>query len=252
MKKGPLSERTWGRIWARAIMNPAFRDTVEKSPREAVIEFLGDEVVPLFDPWKTIMVMHCSRPVYDALRVQLAADKASGGGIHKVQDLRDGVNLAADAFIINTINMLQGNEWILTKKKVGPPALGDPAPYSVRNFVPPLGAPNNPGGILTVTEWARVYAEAILDEDVGGPFFPLLKKDAAGAVRAFIDNHPGFFLHNVGAPILQLPTFNQIFTDGTLFAELQGNPNLLLQALADLDAGIESDYEVTLRICLCC
>jgi hypothetical protein len=258
MKKGPLSESTWGRIWARAIMNPAFRDTLEKSPRDAVVEFLGDEVVPLFDPWKTTMVMHCSRAVYNALRAQLAADKASG--TTRVRDLRDGLNLNTDVFALNIINMLEGNEWKLTDRSVGGRT------YKIKNFVPPHPpAPlpqKDPKGILRVTEWARIYAEAVLDEDRGGPFFPLLKRDAAEAVQEFIRRaYPNPFLHNIGAPILQLPTFNQIFTDIALFAELKRppsnptgptDPNLLLQALADLDAGIESDYEVTLRICLSC
>ncbi|NOT55028.1 MAG: hypothetical protein HOP18_10515 [Deltaproteobacteria bacterium] len=249
-KTGPLSERTWGRIWARAFTNPPFQKDFEKSPREAVKKFLGDFVEPLFDPKKNKKMKHCSFEIYDALDKRLTKDIASGGTEHFVRDLRAGQNLAHSE-ITTIINKLHGNEWLLVDKTK------PHQPHRFEKVIPKDrgGTPKPPTAPLTLTEWAMVYAEAVLS-DRGMPgaivgFYSLLKKDAAGAVQDFVNAAPATFPHNATAPILELPTSADIFSHPNRPGDITSQADLD-SLLKELEDDIDTDYECMLRICLSC
>ncbi len=248
MKPGPLSERTWGRIWAEAFINAGTKGGIEHSPRNAVLNFLGDFVEPLFDPEKTKKKKHCAKDVYDELEAQLKKDKQHD--THEVEKLRNGIDLQVPgSFQKKIIDMMHGNQWIL---------IDGPNRFILEQNIPRTRVGAKPAtDPLTLSEWARVYADAVIDDNMPppGPLYDLLKKDAAGAVQMFVSrNHPNSFPHNVSAPILKLPIFTELSTHKDLPPDLNPvtNPGVLQQLLTDLAADIETDYEVALRICLCC
>jgi hypothetical protein len=193
---------------------------------------------------------HCSHDVYEALEDRLKKDIASGGTEHFVRDLREGKNLAHPE-IQKIIGKLHGNEWLLIDKTMPnvPKRFMQVIPKDRGGAVKPANAP------LTLTEWAMVYAAAVLsDENQPGSipnFYPLLKKDAAGAVQAFVSALPKTFEHAPDAPILKLPNSIEVFTGSVPPTGLPSQADF--DALLDeLDNDIDTDYECMLRICLTC
>jgi len=191
---GPVPASIWGRIWAKAIadlrtngnygspINNSFKALLERNIREAVKDFVGDYVEPLFDENHRLACL-CLRDFYDEIQKLERRNRA------KLTRFRDNQVNAPDTDIDGILDKTRSNTWTLTE-------LGTGASCTDNNdIIAPVGT------VLKKKEWARVYAEAILDYQGYGT---KLKKDPTNA----IDTFPGAGGLNraVGDPILQLPT----------------------------------------------
>src|ERR1700704_342265 len=110
MKKGPVPKSIWGRMWAKAFIDPAFNSLIQTDMREAVKTFVGDYVEPLFDA-EHRLASKGLRDFYDALEKLRDENKS------KLENFRDDLKgvRAPDDDIKAILNMTMPNKWILTE-----------------------------------------------------------------------------------------------------------------------------------------
>ena len=234
--QGPVPASMWGRIWARALITPAFNTILERDMRQGVSEFLrfcglpvGTFVEPLFDD-NHRMACQSLKDFYHAL--EELKDKDSAKFDKFVDD--DPTLPANDSDIVHILTMTRPNRWTLTELVTGDTC------EMVNDLAPGAAKPH-----LNRKHWARVYAAAVKDSS----YLATLKRDPKTA----IDNFPGArpLPHTAGNPILRLPTLAELRAHPSLPINLQA-PGALDTALAEIVQANCMGYEATLCVSLSC
>jgi hypothetical protein len=245
--QGPISKQAWGRIWARAFHNSIFRGDLEKSPLDGATKFFGTVITPLFATEGT-KAHHCVKKIYDDL--EDLRDHPDPGKKAKPGKLASGIYGPSDPDLKPIIDSIHGNEWILMKKD-----LNNPGQFLwIHRDQHQLNATPAAGNALTQLEWARVYAEAVVDETI---FQPLLKQDPAAAIHEMARRYANFQPHNLGTPLLMLRSSSHLFASIQANTTIPNTEEVKTQAGLDavlqrLDLGIDDEYEMCLNVCLSC
>lgn len=237
--KGPVPANIWGRMWAKAIagqptngtypapINNSFKALLERDTREAVKDFVGDYVEPLFDE-EHRLACQSLKDFYHALEELKTHD------LRKLTDFRDGKFNTGDSEIAHLLTMTRPNRWTLTELVTGETC------ELTNDIVPGAGK-----SYLNREQWARVYAGGVLDN----AYLDQLKRQPKLAV----DNFPGSLPlpHQADDPILQLPTLQNLFDSPTLPLDLK-NQTKLTAVLTAIANGISMEYDATLSVSLTC
>ncbi|MGE0825282.1 MAG: hypothetical protein AB7G75_13220 [Candidatus Binatia bacterium] len=235
--QGPVPTSIWGRMWAKALIDPVFRKTLEEDMRKAVSDFLGlptgDFVEPLFDEHHR-MACQSLKDFYYVLEELKENDQT------KLERFRDGDPTlpSTDTDIAHILMMTRPNRWTLTELVTGDTC------EATNDLVPGAGNKH-----LNRTHWARVYAGAVLNSNYLG----LLKKNPKKAIDDFVATFPGAnpLPHNPVDPVLRLPTVTDLRASSTLPIALRPNGELE-RVLDEIARGVCMGYEATLCVSLSC
>jgi hypothetical protein len=212
-----------GQAWAQAFLDDKLRALFEVSPRGAVVASRLEEYRPLFD-----FKNGPAGPVYEALECLP----------HKrLEALADGDFKLTDTDITNIVSIMRkGNTWVLREKATRT----DLCQVSVKM----LEEGSNPASALTLKDWIRVYALAVLEEN---GFGKELGYDPTRAIESF----PEVDFHNLLAPIFEFPTRDDLLRSSGLPAELQTDVALTI-ALAAIKDGSHAKYDAYVLVKLSC